>query len=154
MRSKLGLVREEADDLALASDLLERLAANQVDYTLFFRRLCASAADPAADEAIASSFAEPGAFRDWAESWRRRLASEDIAPDERARTMRLANPAFIPRNHRIEEAIEAAVRRADFEPFETLTRGLERPYDDQPELAYLAEPLLPEERVRHTFCGT
>jgi len=154
LRSKLGLVHEEADDLALASDLLERLAANQVDYTLFFRRLCASAADPAADEAIASSFAEPGAFRDWAESWRRRLAGEDVAPEARARAMRLANPAFIPRNHRIEEVIEAAVRRADFEPFETLTRVLERPYDDQPDFAYLAEPPLPEERVRHTFCGT
>lgn len=154
LRSKLGLAREDTDDLALASDLLERLAANQVDYTRFFRQLCASAIDPAADEAIASSFAEPGAFREWAESWRRRLASEDSPPEARARAMRLANPAFIPRNHRIEEVIEAAVRRADFTPFETLTRVLARPYDEQPDFAHLAEPPLPEERVQHTFCGT
>ena len=68
--------------------------------------------------------------------------------------MRAVNPAFIPRNHRVEEMIVAAVERADFAPFETLGRVLERPYEDQPDLAHLAEPPRPEERVRHTFCGT
>jgi serine/tyrosine/threonine adenylyltransferase len=154
LRAKLGLMREEADDDALASDLLERLAASKVDYTVFFRRLCASAADPAADAQTASAFEEPGAFHDWAEAWRRRLATENVTPEARARAMRLANPAFIPRNHRVEEVIEAAVRRGDFEPFEALVRVLERPYDDQPDFAYLAEPPLPEERVCRTFCGT
>lgn len=154
LRAKLGLAREEEDDAALAADLLERLAANGVDYTIFFRRLCAAAADPSADAEVASSFAAPGAFHDWAEAWRRRLARDDVAPAERAGAMRLVNPAFIPRNHRIEEMIQAAVRRADFEPFETLVRVLERPYDDQPDFAHLAEPPRPEERVRHTFCGT
>ncbi|XXX80787.1 YdiU family protein [Sorangium sp. So ce134] len=153
LRAKLGLAREEDDDLALAADLLDRLASNGVDYTLFFRRLCASAADPGADAQAASLFAEPGAFRDWAEAWRRRLAREDVPPEARARSMRLVNPAFIPRNHRIEALIQAAVR-GDFEPFETFVRALERPYDDQPELAYLSEPPQLEERVKHTFCGT
>ena len=68
--------------------------------------------------------------------------------------MRLANPAFIPRNHRIEEMIDAAVHRADFAPFETLVKVLGKPYDDQPDFAYLAEPPRPEERVQRTFCGT
>jgi uncharacterized protein YdiU (UPF0061 family) len=68
--------------------------------------------------------------------------------------MRRSNPAFIPRNHRIAQAIDAAVRRDDFEPFETLVRVLGQPYDDQPELARLAEPPLAEERVTQTFCGT
>jgi uncharacterized protein YdiU (UPF0061 family) len=68
--------------------------------------------------------------------------------------MRLANPAFIPRNHRVAQAIEAAVRRDDLEPFETLVRVLARPYEDQPELAHLADPPRPEERVLQTFCGT
>ncbi|WP_437970547.1 YdiU family protein [Sorangium sp. So ce260] len=157
LRAKLGLAREEDDDLALAADLLERLASNGVDYTLFFRRLCASAADPAADAQVASLFAEPGAFRDWAEAWRRRLAKEDTAPHDgeaRARAMRLVNPAFIPRNHRIEALIQAAVLRNDFEPFETLVRVLARPYEDQPELAYLSEPPQLDERVQATFCGT
>ncbi|KYF75894.1 hypothetical protein BE17_47095 [Sorangium cellulosum] len=157
LRAKLGLVREEDEDLALAADLLDRLASNHVDYTVFFRRLCASAADPAADAQVASLFAEPGAFRDWAEGWRRRLAREDVARvDDRARAsaMRGVNPAFIPRNHRIEELIQAAVLRDDFGPFETLVHVLSRPYDDQPEFAHLSEPPQPEERVQYTFCGT
>ncbi|HSO35813.1 MAG TPA: YdiU family protein [Labilithrix sp.] len=154
LRAKLGLVREEEDDPALAGDLLQRLASNEVDYTLFFRRLCASAADPAADAQAAALFGEPGAFHDWAESWRRRLAKEDLSAEARAAAMRGVNPAFIPRNHRVEEMIVAAVERADFAPFEALVRVLERPYEDQPDLAHLAEPPLPEERVRHTFCGT
>jgi uncharacterized protein YdiU (UPF0061 family) len=68
--------------------------------------------------------------------------------------MRLANPAFIPRNHRVEEMIQAAVQRSDFQPFERLLAVLARPYDDQPEHAELSEPPLPEERVQATFCGT
>jgi len=154
MRSKLGLVREEDGDAALGADLLERLAASGVDYTVFFRQLCRAAADPSADAAIASSFEHPGAFSEWAERWRQRLGREELAPQERVSAMQKANPAFIPRNHRVEEMIEAAVRRADFQPFETLVRVLERPYEDQPDLAHLAEPPQPEQRVRYTFCGT
>ncbi|MFS8066690.1 MAG: protein adenylyltransferase SelO [Byssovorax sp.] len=153
-RAKLGLVREEEDDPALAADLLERLAASSVDYTVFYRGLCAAAADPAADAQVASSFENPGAFHDWAEAWRRRLAREDLAPEARASAMRLVNPAFIPRNHRVEALIQAAVLRDDFEPFETLVRALERPYEEQPELAYLSEPPQLDERVSRTFCGT
>jgi uncharacterized protein YdiU (UPF0061 family) len=67
--------------------------------------------------------------------------------------MRLVNPAFIPRNHRIAEAISAAVD-GDFSVFERLTTVLERPFVDQPEAAELALPPKKEERVRATFCGT
>jgi len=68
--------------------------------------------------------------------------------------MRQTNPAFIARNHRIEEAIEAAVRRDDFGPFEILADVLARPFDDQPERADLAAPPGPEWRDYRTFCGT
>jgi uncharacterized protein YdiU (UPF0061 family) len=67
--------------------------------------------------------------------------------------MRRANPAFIPRNHRIEAMIAAAVR-GDFAPFETLIEVLAKPYDDQPDFAHLADPPKREERVEKTFCGT
>ena len=63
------------------------------------------------------------------------------------------HPAFIPRNHRIEEAIVAGVA-GNFEPFERLVTVLARPFDEQPEFASLATPPLPDERVRQTFCGT
>ncbi|MGO9714669.1 MAG: protein adenylyltransferase SelO [Polyangiaceae bacterium] len=154
LRAKLGLVREEEDDPALATDLLGRMASNGVDHTILFRKLCDAASDPSADAQIASLFAEPGAFHDWAEAWRRRLEKEHVAPEARAAVMRLANPAFIPRNHRVAEAIEAAVRREDFGPFETLVRVLARPYEEQPDSAELAEAPRVEERVVATFCGT
>ena len=153
MRSKLGLRSEDENDLAIADGLLQRLAANHVDYTLFFRALCASAEDPSADAHVASLFDDPSAFHSFAESWRRRLALDDVAPDARAQAMRRANPAFIPRNHRIEQAIVAGLN-GDFAPFETLVRVLARPYDEQPEFAELALPPLPEEEIRETFCGT
>ncbi len=155
MRAKLGLAREEESDGALVEGLLARLAADHVDYTVFFRRLCAAAASPPGDPGLASLFGkEPDAFRSWEEGWRRRLAMEDAALEVRAAAMRGANPAFIPRNHRVEEAIAAAVQRGDYRPFETLVGVLERPYDDQPDRAYLAEPPGPEQHVYQTFCGT
>lgn len=154
MRAKLGLATERPEDRALAADLFERMAASAVDFTVFFRKLCASAADPAADADVAKLFEHPGAFHDWAVGWRKRLAEENVEPAARATEMRRHNPAFIPRNHRIEEAIQAAVRRDDFTPFETLVRVLARPYEDQPEHEALAVPPKLEERVTATFCGT
>ena len=153
MRAKLGLSSEEENDPALAEDLLQRLAAHHVDYTLFFRALCAAAEDPSADAPVAALFQDRAAFHGFAEAWRRRLQLDHVSPATRAASMRLANPAFIPRNHRIEQAIQAGVR-GDFAPFHTLVRVLARPFDEQPDAAHLAEPPLEAERVRQTFCGT
>jgi uncharacterized protein YdiU (UPF0061 family) len=88
------------------------------------------------------------AFHAWMTDWRRHLV-----PTESEARMRLANPAFIPRNHRVEEVIEAGLG-GDFQPFETLVAVLGKPYEDQPQHAGLAEPPSPEQRVRQTFCGT
>jgi len=154
LRAKLGLAHDDPDDRALAHDLLGRLAANHVDHTLFFRRLCASAADASADAAILPLFDDPEAFRTWAETWRRRRALEALAPEAQAFEMKRSNPAFIPRNHRVEEAIDAAVRREDFKPFEVLADVLANPYDDQPEQAHLADPPGADQRAYRTFCGT
>jgi uncharacterized protein YdiU (UPF0061 family) len=153
-RAKLGLSQAEPDDAALLADLYARMAASEVDYTLFFRRLCESAADPAHDAETASGFATPAAFHEWATRWRQRLQREPGAPAERRTAMRGVNPAFIPRNHRIEEVIAAAAERGDLAPFEALTRVLEHPYDDQPAHAALRAPPSRDERVQATFCGT
>jgi uncharacterized protein YdiU (UPF0061 family) len=151
--AKLGLSQCDAQDRALAEDLFERMAASEVDFTLLFRRLCDAAESPTADSKVAELFEHAGAFYDWAERWRSRLERESASPGERAQAMRLVNPAFIPRNHRIAEAISAAVD-GDFSVFERLTTVLERPFVDQPEAAELALPPKKEERVRATFCGT
>jgi uncharacterized protein YdiU (UPF0061 family) len=156
MRAKLGLAREEEHDGALVEGLLGCLAAEKVDYTVFFRRLCDVADPPSANvnELVSLFNGQEAPILGWLEAWHRRLALETESGAARTIAMRRANPAFIPRNHRIEEAIQAAIRRADFEPFETLVRVLAKPYEDQPEYAHLTEPPAPEARIRRTFCGT
>lgn len=155
LRDKLGLRTQEEGDAALVADLFGRMAENHVDYTVFFRRLCAAAASSENDAHAAACFADQAVFRTWAEAWRARLSREpDVTPEARASSMRLANPAFIPRNHRVEELITAAVERADYAPFEALLSVCTRPFEENAELAHLAEPPKPEERVTATFCGT
>jgi uncharacterized protein YdiU (UPF0061 family) len=81
------------------------------------------------------------------------LANDSRTGRERAASMRLANPAFIPRNHRVEFALSAA-EDGDSSPFHKLLEILQRPYDDQPESVAYSLPPEPSERVLQTFCGT
>jgi uncharacterized protein YdiU (UPF0061 family) len=154
LRQKIGLFTARDGDEALVQDLLDAMAKNQADFTLTFRRLADAALDGANDGAVGQLFADPAAFGDWATRWRQRTASETQSADERRNAMRLVNPAFIPRNHRIEAIIEAAVNRDDYAPFEELLTVLAKPFDDQPAFAAYAEPPQPEQRVLQTFCGT
>ncbi len=151
---KLGLFDPRPDDLALAQDLLGRMAQNGADFTLVFRRLCDAAARPDGDAGVRDLFTDPASFDAWAVRWRDRLDGDGHAPAERGVAMRAANPAFIPRNHRVEEVIAAAVNDGNFSPFETLLTVLSRPYEDQPDFARYADPPRPDEVVRETFCGT
>ncbi len=154
MRRKLGLLTSQPDDLALGQDLLARMATGRADFTNTFRRLCSAAVSAEADEAVRAQFADPAIFDEWVEKWRHRLTQDGGAATARHAVMRSANPAFIPRNHRVEEVIRAAVDRENFDPFETLLTVLAKPYDDQPENARFAVPPAPEEVVHQTFCGT
>jgi uncharacterized protein YdiU (UPF0061 family) len=154
LRRKLGLATEREGDAALAEDLLERMAANRADFTLTFRRLCEAAATPHGDRDVRILFADPEAYDAWAIAWHRRLQQEPATPEERSADMRRANPALIPRNHRVAEVIDAAVERQDFEPFERLLDVVTRPYEDRPEFARYTVPARPEECVTQTFCGT
>ncbi|HEY9453932.1 MAG TPA: protein adenylyltransferase SelO family protein, partial [Bradyrhizobium sp.] len=96
---------------------------------------------------------DPAAYEEWAVRWRQRLTEEPQSAAERQAAMRAVNPAFIPRNHRIEAVIAAAVND-DYKPFEELLTVLSKPFEDQPEYATYAEPPLPDQRVLQTFCGT
>ncbi len=164
MRAKLGLASAASDDADLVQGLLQAMQDAHADFTLTFRRLCdlAAAESGAADTtrvlaaaaALRTLFAEPSAIEAWLVRWRARLRQDAPVPAARAAAMRAANPAFIPRNHRVEQVITAAVERNDFAPFERWLSILTRPFDDQPEYAELASPPLPEERVLQTFCGT
>jgi uncharacterized protein YdiU (UPF0061 family) len=154
LRRKLGLFTEREGDAALAEDLLQRMAANRADFTLTFRRLCDAAAGPEGDAGVRTLFADPDAYDGWAAGWRGRLEEESADWQARAAAMRRVNPAFIPRNHLVEAALDAASRRQDFQPFEDLLDAVSRPYEDRPGLERYAIPARPEECVLQTFCGT
>ncbi|HSY55995.1 MAG TPA: YdiU family protein [Bradyrhizobium sp.] len=154
LRQKIGLFTERDGDEALVQDLLDAMAKNHADFTLTFRRLSDAADDVGSDQDVRQLFADPDAYDQWAVRWRQRAGEEPQAPAERAGVMRTVNPAFIPRNHRIEAVIEAAVARDDFAPFEELLAVLAQPYEAQPAFAGYAEPPEPHQRVLQTFCGT
>jgi len=161
LRTKLGLLTEREEDDALATDLLERMHAGHADYTLTFRGLSDAADSSAADSADASGdapiralFDEPAAFDEWVVRWRARIAAEGRSEAERRAAMRAVNPRFTPRNHRVEQALAAAIDDDDLKPIQTLLGVVTRPFDDDPDNDALAKPPEPHEVVQATFCGT
>jgi uncharacterized protein YdiU (UPF0061 family) len=154
MRAKLGLGAAREGDMDLARAWLEAMAAGEADFTLAFRALCDAAATPRADGELRGLFKDKGSLDAWLPQWRARCAEEGADATARAAAMRRANPRYIPRNHLVEAALEAATRDGDLAPFEELVAVLSRPYDDQPGCERHALPPRPEERVPQTFCGT
>ena len=143
-RAKLGFpATSPADSVQACLDLL---AKQEIDFTRFFRSLTTVAGGGDSRE-LAAMFADQAPFEAWLATWR----SE--AEPGRFDAMRRANPVLIPRNHRVEEAIQAA-NGGDYAPFHRLVDALAAPYDPRPEYADLETPPLDEERVRQTFCGT
>lgn len=146
-RAKLGLTTEEAQDGALIMGYLKVMADAGTDFTLAFRALGEG------PDIAREMWADPAAFDAWAQGWSERLAKERVSPDGAAMRIKAVNPAFIPRNHRVEEAIQHGLS-GDYAPFERLVSVLERPFDDQPEHEALMAPAQAHEAVRQTFCGT
>jgi serine/tyrosine/threonine adenylyltransferase len=154
MRRKIGLGSEQESDAELVRALFESMQTAGADFTLTIRRLARCVDEPADDASLLELFAPSSGIADWLRRWRERLASEPQHAAERAANMRRVNPAFIPRNHRVEAALEAASTHGDFGPFQKLLSILEHPYDDQPGCGEFEQPPAPGERVLRTFCGT
>ncbi len=156
MCRKIGLAASTDGDTTLVRGLLTAMEQSQADFTLTFRRLARVAEEPAELPALLELFSAPAgkeAIEAWLRDWRERLTHDPQSVAERAGSMRAANPAFIPRNHRVESALTAA-ESGDYSLFHRLLAVLSRPYEDQPEMADLAQPPQPSERVLQTFCGT
>ena len=152
---KIGLAYIREGDDELAQSLLSCMADNRADFTLSFRRLCSLKRDGTeADDAVRGLFADGAAFDQWAVRWRKRLASEGRSDLERQTDMRCVNPAFIPRNHRVEQVIRAAEDDGNLTPFDELVNVLAAPYEDQPGCEWFENPPHSEEMVKQTFCGT
>lgn len=152
MANKFGLAEITEPDNKLIEDFFALLEAEKCDFTLAFRRLYELARDEGSD--IDPWFEFTPAFELWLAQWRRRLTNDPLTPETRAERMRLANPVFIPRNHRVEEAIRAAEDEQDFRAFHALGACLEDPYTWREDCAHYAVPPMPQEMVQRTFCGT
>jgi len=146
---------------ALVDDWLNLLHAEQVDFTLAWRRLAEAATGN--DAPLRALFADPCAPDAWVARWRARCDSEDVSAEqgsemggiERTKAMRSVNPNVIARNHRVEEALAAASDEGDLAPFERLLDALKRPYDEAQELAAYTEPAPAAVTACYrTFCGT
>ncbi|TNF59969.1 MAG: hypothetical protein EP306_09760, partial [Burkholderiales bacterium] len=157
MRAKLGLAGEDGGDEALVQSWLDLLAAHKADFTRSFRRLADVAADPQGP-AFAALQADLGGSPGWASWWARWSARTGLGGPRQpalAAQLRAANPRFIARNLRVEEALAAATGSGDLGPFERLLAVLRKPFDEQPEAAAYAEPPAPALTAGYrTFCGT
>jgi serine/tyrosine/threonine adenylyltransferase len=147
MRAKLGLLTEAPEDHDLAKDFLAILQANKADFTNSFRQL-----DPTSPPDPSGPLGR--AFPLWHARWTARLAAQPGSIADAIRTMHAHNPARIPRNHKVEQALSAAEQDADLAPLHALLSALAQPYQDDPAHAAYTLPPQPHEIVRETFCGT
>ncbi len=153
MRHKLGLQKAQDGDDALVQDLLDQMLRSQADFTQTFRTL-AAVAEGGDSGPLQARFRDGPRFAGWLDRWRARCQHEASSPSQRAQAMRRCNPAFIPRNHRVEQALEQAILHRDLSAFDRLAAVLAAPYDDQPQHAEYAEPPPASFGPYRTFCGT
>ena len=151
MRAKLGLAGREAGDLDLVNELFRVLEGRDVDFTAFFRRLAAGARGDR--RPVRALFQETGAIDAWLERWLARLTRQSNSAPSQADAMDRVNPVYIPRNHKVQEALDAAVEW-DFKPFRRLLNVLEQPFDPREGLEEFAVRA-PDSFGRYTtYCGT
>lgn len=147
-RAKLGLLEAREGDEALVRELLDMMQQSRADFTLTFRRL---GDDPAR---LRGEFFDLQRFDQWLARWRAWGAEDRQAPEARANLMRRANPVYIPRNHRVEHALERAVKHNDLTAFDQLFAVLQKPYVAQEGFERYADPPGEEFGPYRTFCGT
>jgi uncharacterized protein YdiU (UPF0061 family) len=147
MRAKLGIFNEEEADEKLIEDLLNMMQKYSADYTNTFRALTL---DKLEDTALFNS----DEFKQWNELWQARLSRQQESKEDSQQVMRNSNPAIIPRNHRVEEALEAAVERGDYSVMEKLLEVLSKPFaHTQEQTDFCTVPAETNESYR-TYCGT
>lgn len=148
MRKKLGIFNQEADDISLAEDLLMYMQKNKADFTNTFRLLGEVALNNA-------EIYQDAGFKNWLDTWKARLSRQNETFDESLILMRSANPKVIPRNHLVEDALNAAVNNNDMTVLNDLLLRLSAPYADfnhPPKYTQESEPLFDQQYK--TYCGT
>lgn len=146
MRAKLGFFNEANEDLYIIEGLLSMMEKYKVDYTNTFVALTLG-------EIETMELFGKEEFKVWYDLWERRLERQEQSREEVKNLMERSNPVVIPRNHRVEEALEAA-EIDDFTVMEKLLDVLSRPYDYSRNVDYYKEPPKPSETPYRTYCGT
>ncbi|WP_163103242.1 protein adenylyltransferase SelO [Peribacillus alkalitolerans] len=147
MRAKLGLFNEEEQDETLIKDLLDMMQEHKADYTNTFRALTFGKGE---EEELFNSTE----FTQWHVKWQERLGRQEESKESSKELMQMRNPAVIPRNHRVEEALEAAVEKGDYSVMEKLLAVLANPFAHTPNYEEYCTLPGPSDRPYRTFCGT
>jgi len=152
MRLKLGMTTKEPDDLTLVNELLGSMEGQDVDFTLLFRRL--ADATQGNNTIVQDLFDDLEKFDQWYVRWMERLERDPMQVEARIASMNAVNPIYIPRNHKVEEALQAAEADTNYEPFEKLMMVLAKPFEEREGLEEYAEPAPSDFPPYRTFCGT
>jgi uncharacterized protein YdiU (UPF0061 family) len=152
MRSKIGLWTKNPSDLELINDLLSLMEDSHADFTLVFRHLSKILLGD--NSQVRRHFGLSASFDAWSQRWQRRMRPEGIRAETRALAMDRINPIYIPRNHKVEEALSAAVDHNDMKPFSLLLEVLSHPFDDVEGSEDYATPGPQLNMPYQTFCGT
>ncbi|MGN7611423.1 protein adenylyltransferase SelO [Magnetococcales bacterium HHB-1] len=147
MRNKLGLFGKETEDLTLINELLDWIEMKEADYTRTFRALTIK-------HIPKEPLFQEDAFQAWHKRWRIRVTRNGSSMDRAHKQMLVTNPAIIPRNHKVEEALDAAIADGNMAPLENLLAAIANPYEDNPKLEPYQTPPDPGARIYQTFCGT
>lgn len=150
---KLGLINSDAANRPFVLEMMAMMRDQNVDFTLFFRRLT-QIAEGRNDVDFAGLFTDQAAATGWLKSWEAATGGQADGDQARWQLMRSVNPIFIPRNHQVELALTMGSEKSDFSHFDRLLSVLVRPFDEQPDHADLESPPTSAQEVHQTFCGT
>ena len=153
MCKKIGLDSTKTNSQEALTKLLRIMLDNKSDYTLTFRYL-SEIIKGKRDSSFKQQFLEHNQISNWLKEWKELIKDQDLAKKEIVLSMESSNPVFIPRNHLVERAIEAAVEINDFSEMKTLLTILSNPYEEQSKYGEYMKPPKPLEVVHQTFCGT
>ena len=153
MCKKIGLDSTKTNSQEASTKLLRIMLDNKSDYTLTFRYL-SEIIKGKRDSSFKQQFLEHNQISNWLKEWKELIKDQDLAKKEIVLSMESSNPVFIPRNHLVERAIEAAVENNDFSEMKTLLTILSKPYEEQSKYGEYMKPPKPLEVVHQTFCGT
>jgi len=147
MRKKLGLFNEENEDENLIATLLSWMHNNKADYINTFCSLMK-------EDVLSEKLFQNREFVDWYQRWKKRLSKNNKPIKLSIDLMRKTNPLVIPRNHIVEETLDAANKKNDLVPLYDLLEALKKPYNDQSKIIAYQQPSPPNKQVYQTFCGT